>query len=82
MRAVVLRQLTLVSHKVKSIQKNKTDGWNHIIPDAEIPLPEGGVSMFRKYIAAGLLAAGMALAPHAASAQEFTFKLHQFLPLK
>ncbi|MEZ5876371.1 MAG: TRAP transporter substrate-binding protein [Tepidamorphaceae bacterium] len=38
--------------------------------------------MIRKYIAAGLVAAGVALAPFAASAQEFTFKLHQFLPLK
>ena len=38
--------------------------------------------MIRKYIAAGLVAAGVALAPFAAGAQEFTFKLHQFLPLK
>ena len=38
--------------------------------------------MFRKLVAAGFFAAGMAVTPFSTNAQEVTLKLHQFLPLK
>jgi len=40
------------------------------------------VGMFKKALTVGLLAAGVALSAGVASAQEFTFKLHQLLPLR